>query len=104
MEVREDNSGKTELSFLINSNDVQRFLLTKEEAEIFKKMDGLKTISEISEETNLSASYIISFINKFKKINLLEIVDNKNITFDLYDRHDLFFDMSFNKKQFTKKY
>lgn len=89
-----------ELSFLVSSKRNFSITLNEEKFKIFSLIDGINSIEEISKKTNLSSDKIVNFLTFFIEKNLItfEKINKENI----YDRHDLFFDMCFNKENFTK--
>lgn len=95
---KKDNSNR--LSFLVSSDRNFSILLSDDELKIFELINSKNSISEIKIKTQFEINDILNLLNKFddKKILTYES-QNKDSQFD---RHDLYFDMCFNKENFTE--
>lgn len=99
MEVsKKDNS--YELSFLVSSNRNFSIILNEKEVRIFKLINGHNSLNKIVKLSKTSLNDVSLLLKKFNEKNILTFSkQDKNYQFD---RHDLFYDMCFNKENFTK--
>lgn len=99
MEVsKKDNS--YELSFLVSSNRNFNIILNEKEVKIFKLINGHNSLNKIIALSKTSLNDVLSLLKKFDEKDILTFSkQDKNYQFD---RHDLFYDMCFNKENFTK--
>lgn len=95
------NNNSYKLSFLVSSKRNFNVILSKKQLKIFEFINGKNSIDAISKKTNSSIKDVLVLIDIFQEKNL--ITYKKHDVNYIYDRHDLFFDMVFNKENFTKK-
>ncbi len=91
------------VSILISSKRPQFIEISEKEYKVFKNIDGTKRISQIIETEKLDEKNVFDFLKRLNNLKILETsteelnVKKRNI----YDRHDLFFDMCFEFEEFT---